>query len=49
MENYYLKNLETEKIECLNIKDFYVRFGGKFEDIITEFCVNFYIEKGIRL
>jgi len=49
MENFYLKNCKTGEIKCYKIEDFYMQFGGNFEDIITEFCVNFYIEKGIDI
>lgn len=48
-QHYYLKNLKTNEIEVLEQKDFFIRFGGKFEHILDSFCVNTYIEKGIEI
>lgn len=52
---YYFKKTETiagnkkESIEYLKESEFYLRFGGKFDHILCNFCVETYMEKNIEI
>lgn len=47
-KNYYLKTNNGE-IRCLEESQFYLVFGGAFEHILSNFCVQMYLEKNIEL
>jgi len=49
MKNYYYFKNTKKEIEFLEESEFYLRFGGAFEHILSNFCVNMYLEKNIEI
>ena len=56
MEKYYylkgiskINDIQKEKIISLKESEFYLRFGGAFEHILSNFCISMFLEKNIEI